>query len=145
MYDETYFDALTFAQRNSRADGIDYALTHLSDGTLVQLDGLLIPSDPSSAAQNIVSQAGFPCVTIPVSLDEWGACFLFSPEKSNLILTITLAGCPFGISLVNTAFSEAKLVRWGSAIDDALGHRRQPPRFFEFDASNIPINNAFSG
>ncbi|KAL8292475.1 hypothetical protein RQP46_001087 [Phenoliferia psychrophenolica] len=124
LYNVTYIEALAFTRRTSRAEGIDYALTHLSDGTSVQLDGLLIPSDPSSAAQNLVSQAGYPCVTIPVSRDPWGV--------------------PFGISLVNTAFSEPKLVKWGSAMDDALGNRRQPPRFLEFNATNIPINGAYT-
>ncbi|KAK4703866.1 amidase, partial [Phenoliferia sp. Uapishka_3] len=123
IYNETYRLALDFVQRNSRADGIDYALTHLSDGTSIQLDGLLIPSDPSSAAQNIISQSGYPCVTMPVAIDPYG--------------------CPFGISLVNTAFSEPSLVRFGSAIYDALGHRRQPPRFFAFNATNVPINHAY--
>lgn len=79
LYNATYYEALAFAQRNSRADGIVYALTHLSDGSQVQLDGLLIPSDPSSAAQNLVSQAGYPTVTIPVAIDPWGE--LLTPQS----------------------------------------------------------------
>ncbi|KAM0745940.1 Glutamyl-tRNA amidotransferase subunit A (Glu-ADT subunit A) [Meredithblackwellia eburnea MCA 4105] len=121
VYSAEYYSALAFAQKNSREDGIDYALNWKG----MKLDGLLVPSDPSSAAQNLISQAGYPCVTIPVGVDEWGV--------------------PFGISLVNTAFSEPILVKYGSAIDDALGHRRVVPTFLEFGATNIPINGAYSG
>jgi len=120
----TYKEALTWCRRTSRVDGIDYALRHeLPDGTFVQLDALLIPSDDNGAGTNIPAQAGYPIVTIPIGIDQWHT--------------------PFGLSFVGTAFSEPTLIKLASAAEDALGNRRVLPTFYEFTATNIPVNWGF--
>ena len=57
--------AKTWCRRTSREDGIDYALKHRRpDGSYVQLDALLLPSDDNSASTNVPAQAGYPIITI---------------------------------------------------------------------------------
>ncbi|KAJ6468310.1 amidase signature domain-containing protein [Mycena sanguinolenta] len=116
----TYKQALTWCRRTSRVDGIDYALNPVIDGKVVHLDALLIPSDDNSAGTNIPAQAGYPIITVPIGIDEWHT--------------------PFGLSFVGTAFSEATLIKLASAAQDALGNRRVKPTFYEYNATNIPVN-----
>ncbi|KAF7317149.1 Amidase family protein [Mycena chlorophos] len=120
----TYKQALTWCRRTSRAEGIDYALNPiLPDGTRVHMDALLIPSDDSSPGTSIPAQAGYPIITVPIGIDAWHT--------------------PFGLSFVGTAFSEPTLIKIASAAQDALGpHRRVRPTFYEFNATNIPVNSA---
>ncbi|KAF7330196.1 Amidase family protein [Mycena venus] len=117
----TYKQALTWCRRTSRAEGIDYALNPvLSDGRVVHLDALLIPSDDRGAGTNIPAQAGYPIITVPIGIDEWHT--------------------PFGLSFVGTAFSEPTLIKLASAAQDAFGNRRVKPTFYEYNATNIPVN-----
>ncbi|KAJ6483814.1 amidase signature domain-containing protein [Mycena vitilis] len=117
----TYKQALTWCRRTSRADGIDYALNPIMpDGRVMRLDALLIPSDDKGAGTNIPAQAGYPIITIPIGIDEWHT--------------------PFGLSFVGTAFSEPTLIKLASAAEDALGNRRVKPTFYEYKATNIPVN-----
>ncbi|KAJ7895099.1 amidase signature domain-containing protein [Mycena leptocephala] len=117
----TYKQALTWCRRTSRAEGIDYALNPvMSDGRIVHLDALLIPSDDNGAGTNIPAQAGYPIITVPIGIDEWNT--------------------PFGLSFVGTAFNEPTLIKLASAAEDALGNRRVKPTFYEYNATNIPVN-----
>jgi len=117
----TYHEALSFCRRTSREEGIDYALHHeLPDGTVVQLDALLTPSDDSGPATSRPAQAGYPIITIPIGIDEWHT--------------------PFGLSFIGTAWSEPTLIRFASAASDALGNRRVKPTFYDFVAENVPVN-----
>ncbi|KAJ7672265.1 amidase family protein [Mycena polygramma] len=117
----TYKQALTWCRRTSRAEGIDYALNPvMPDGRVMRLDALLIPSDDNGAGTNIPAQAGYPIITIPIGIDEWHT--------------------PFGLSFVGTAFSEPTLIKLASAAEDALGNRRVKPTFYEYNATNIPVN-----
>ncbi|KAJ7173969.1 amidase family protein [Mycena crocata] len=117
----TYKQALSWCRRTSRAEGIDYALNPvLPDGRLVHLDALLIPSDDNGAGTNIPAQAGYPIITIPIGIDEWHT--------------------PFGLSFVGTAFSEPTLIKLASAAEEALGNRRVKPTYYEYNATNIPVN-----
>ncbi|KAJ7650854.1 amidase signature domain-containing protein [Roridomyces roridus] len=122
IQNSTYQQALTWCQRTSRAEGIDFALNPiLADGTQVHLDALLIPSDDNGAGTNIPAQAGYPIITVPVGIDDWHT--------------------PFGLSFVGTAFSEPILIKLASAAQDAFGPgRRVKPTFFEYNATNIPVN-----
>ncbi|KAF7327384.1 Amidase family protein [Mycena kentingensis (nom. inval.)] len=118
----TYKQALSWCRRTSRIDGIDYALNPvLPNGHTVHLDALLIPSDDNGPGTSIPAQAGYPIITVPVGFDEWHT--------------------PFGLSFVGTAFSEPILIKLTSAAQDALGaHRRVKPTFYQFNATNIPVN-----
>ncbi|KGO78202.1 Amidase [Penicillium italicum] len=94
VMDETYFQALEFCRRTTREEGIDAALKQGN----VTLDGLLIPPDVAQSVE-IAAQAGYPVITLPAGVSD-------------------VSGMPFGLALVNTAFSEATLIKYASAIED---------------------------
>ncbi|KAI9333761.1 amidase [Zopfochytrium polystomum] len=112
VMDDTYYRALNYSKAAAREQGIDAALRVKGpDGAEIVLDALLVPSDDS---------AGYPLITIPVGIDAWHV--------------------PFGLTLTASAFSEPTLLRLAAAIDAVLGRRRVPPTFYEWNATNIPVN-----
>ncbi|KAJ7215698.1 amidase signature domain-containing protein [Mycena haematopus] len=106
----TYKQALTWCRRTSRVEGIDYALNPVMPRR----------TDDNGAGTSIPAQAGYPIITVPIGIDEWHT--------------------PFGLSFVGTAFSEATLIKLASAAQDAFGNRRVKPTFYEYNATNIPVN-----
>jgi amidase len=119
---ETYWQALEFCHRTTREEGIDAALNHEGE----QLDALLVPPDVAQSYQ-IAAQAGYPVITIPASVHS-------------------LSGMPFGLALIGTAFSEATLVKYASAMEDLMvssGSRFQrsktPPTWDGYLERNIPV------
>ncbi|TKA67189.1 hypothetical protein B0A55_10623, partial [Friedmanniomyces simplex] len=96
IMNQTYWEALAFCQRTTREDGIDAAL--YANGAF--LDALLVPPDVGQSYQ-IAAQAGYPVLTIPASVHS-------------------SSGMPFGLALIGTAFSEATLIKYGSAIEDLM-------------------------
>ncbi|KAJ0275882.1 hypothetical protein COL940_008589 [Colletotrichum noveboracense] len=119
--DEMYNQALEFTQRSTR-DGIDAALTS-TNGT--KLSGLLVPPDVGQSYQ-IAAQAGYPMITLPVGV------------HSN-------SGMGFGLAIMQTAFGEAELVKWGSAIEDLQlttegnPYKRTLPTWSEYLTRHVPI------
>ncbi len=119
--DETYWQALEFCQTKCRR-GIDDALTYNANGTKTKLAGLLVPPQVAQAPQ-IAAQAGYPVITIPAGLDAE-------------------SGMPFGLGIMQTAWGEAELVKWASAIEDlqrTTGFRRQLPRWRGYLERNLPV------
>ncbi|KAE9392638.1 glutamyl-tRNA amidotransferase subunit A [Gymnopus androsaceus JB14] len=124
IMNETYWEALAFCQRTTREDGIDAALAMGPNGT--QLDGLLVPPDVGQTYQ-IAAQAGYPMITVPAG-------------------THSSTGMPFGLGLMQTAFAEAKLVKWASAIEDLqlssdTPYKRTLPKWYGYMQKNIPVLN----
>lgn len=123
IMDETYWQALAFCHRTTREEGIDAAL--FNNGT--QLDALLVPPDVGQTYQ-IAAQAGYPMITLPAG-------------------TSVETGMPYGLALMGTAWSEATLVKWASAIEDlqksseGKGGGRTSPRWLDYTARNVPVNN----
>lgn len=118
--DETYYQALSFIQRSTREDGIDAALANGGR----PLDALLVPPVVAQSYQ-IAAQAGYPVITIPAGVSS-------------------TTGMPFGLALMGTAWSEGKLLKWASAIEDLqlsseTQWRRQRPRWHEYLAKNVPV------
>ncbi|KAN0063032.1 hypothetical protein ACQY0O_004195 [Thecaphora frezii] len=116
----TYWSALNFCRRASREDGIDAALNY--NGT--QLDALLVPTEVAQAPQ-VAAQAGYPIINLPAGV---------TPES----------GMPFGLGLMNTAFSEATLIKYASAIEDlqissGTKQKRQLPTWRGYKTRNIPV------
>ncbi|KAK1961659.1 amidase [Colletotrichum sublineola] len=119
--DETYHQAVEFTQTSTR-NGINDALT-LTDGS--RLAGLLVPPDVGQTYQ-IAAQAGYPMITLPVSVRSTD-------------------GMGFGLAIMQTAYGEAELVKWGSAIEDVQlttegnPYKRTLPRWHEYLTRNVPV------
>ncbi|KAK2776734.1 hypothetical protein FQN52_003302 [Onygenales sp. PD_12] len=113
IMDDTYHHALEYIRRKSREEGIDAAL-RMPDGS--HLDGLLVPiqADSGLSAQ-VAAKAGYPMITIPTCVGD--------------------DDVPFGIGIIQTARREDLLIKYGSAIEDAVGARSKPS-FRNIDASN---------
>ncbi|KAL8997133.1 MAG: hypothetical protein Q9169_003516 [Polycauliona sp. 2 TL-2023] len=123
VMNDTYWQALHFCQTRTR-HGIDQALHHPHP---MQLDALLVPPDVAQTTQ-IAAQAGYPMATIPA-----GKAGVHS-----------ISGMPFGLALMGTAFGEAELVRWASAIEDlqlasGYGGRRARARWLGLGVDNVPV------
>ena len=119
---DVYHQALSFIQRSSREQGIDAALAN--NGR--RLDALLVPSDVAQSYQ-IAAQAGYPMITVPAGV---------RPST----------GIPFGLALMGTAWSEAELLRWASAIEDVQSNTygasgRALPRWYGYLERDVPVRN----
>lgn len=124
VQDETYFQALEFCKNMSREQGIDAALAMGPNGQ--KLDALLVPPDVGQTYQ-VAAQAGYPMITLPAGVHS-------------------STGMPFGFALMQTAWREEALVKWGSAIEDlqfASGtqHKRTLPKWHGYLEKNIPVLN----
>jgi amidase len=122
IMDETYYQALAFTQRSTREEGIDAALAN--NGR--PLDALLVPSDVGQTYQ-IAAQAGYPMITLPAGVHS-------------------ATGMPFGLGLMGTAWSEAELIKWASAIEDVqlsggTEGKRTLPRWYGYLERNVPVRN----
>lgn len=122
VQDSTYQQALDHIHKQTRENGIDAALHYVdSDGKSSQLDALLM-CDRRGVGQQYAAQAGYPIIIIPIGVD------------SN--------GMPVGLSLHHTAWKEAELVKWASAIEHLWNERngwRATPTYRNHLAKNIPI------
>jgi amidase len=112
LTEKTYLDALANNQRYSREEGIDKIMREL------KLDALIAPTSGPAWLTDLVNGdsgsgsftspaavAGYPHVTVPVGF---------------------IAGLPVGISFVGGAFSDATLIRYAYAYEQASRHRRAP-------------------
>ncbi|KAL8865931.1 MAG: hypothetical protein Q9174_006602, partial [Haloplaca sp. 1 TL-2023] len=124
--DETYHAALKHIQHQCCERGIDAALMHKpADGQAIEFDALLL-CDRKGGGQQIAAQAGYPIVTIPIGLGE--------------------NGFPVGLSLQHTAWQEARLVKWASAIEDLVRHEwggRATPGDEEITVDMLPVIDVF--
>jgi amidase len=112
--EERYVKALEYIRRKSREEGIDAAL--ICEGG--NLDGLLVPLQADrGVAWSVAAKAGYPMISIPVGIDG--------------------EGIPFGVGIIQSAWNEHLLVKYGSAIED-LARGRTLPTFMNFDAQNHP-------
>ena len=120
--DVTYHSALSHITRQTRDQGIDAALCHKdSEDKTTQLDALLF-CDRRGVGQQYAAQAGYPIICIPIGLD------------SN--------GMPISLSLQHSAWNEAELIKWASAIEHLWNGKngwRATPTFRNPLAKNIPI------
>ncbi|KAK9796922.1 putative Amidase [Seiridium cardinale] len=120
IQNETYWQALEYTQTSTR-NGIDYALNY--NGT--KLAGLLVPPEVGQTYQ-VAAQAGYPMITLPAGI-------------------FSATGMPFGLAIMQTAWAEAELVKWGSAIEDlqlksGTQYKRTLPKWHNYLAKNIPVD-----
>ena len=118
-----YQDSLAKARRVIRDEGIDRALTeHKLDALIAPTGGPawlidLVNGDSHSAGfTSPAAVAGYPHITLPMG---------------------EIAGLPVGLSFVGTAWSEATLLKYAFAYEQATHHRRAPTfaRTASFDFS----------
>ena len=124
IMDATYHEALAFCQQSTRENGIDAALKY--DGGI--LDALLVPTDVAQSCQT-AAQAGYPVLTLPAGVHS-------------------SSGMPYGFGLMGTAFSEATLIKYASAIEDlqmSRGIKRPMPKWLGYTEKNIPVINQYPG
>jgi len=118
----TYHAALDHIRRQTRENGIDAALSYTTpSGETIQLDALIF-CDRRGVGQQYAAQAGYPIICIPIRLDD--------------------SDMPVSLSLQHTAWSEAKLVKWASAIEDLWNREtgwRATPKFRNLGSKNIPV------
>ncbi|KAI5249007.1 amidase [Aureobasidium subglaciale] len=117
-----YYSALHHMRKQCRENGIDAALSPTINGKKTSLDALLF-CDVRGAGQQIAAQA---LITIPIGLD---------PD-----------GIPIGLNLQHTAWQEATLIYWASAIEDLVHAElgpRNPPRYQHYLAKNVPVENEY--
>lgn len=123
LHDKTYHAALKHIRSQTRENGIDSALSYTDPGTgeKAELDALLF-CDRRGIGQEYAAQAGYPIICIPVGLDD--------------------EGLPVSLSLQHSAWREAELVKWASAIEDLWNRKsgwRPTPGFRNLQAKNIPV------
>lgn len=125
---DVYWAAKAHCQYQGRDNGIDAALHYIDPLTLkeITLDGLLF-CDIKMAGQCIAAQAGYPIISVPAGVD---------PD-----------GIPVSVSVQHSAWEEARLVKWASAIEDLIAHRRgrgrETPRYRNHLAKTIPAEYAW--
>ncbi len=111
--DDIRLKALEYIRKKSREEGIDAALRFGQKS----LDGLLVPLQADKGvACSLAAKAGYPMITVPVGVND--------------------AGVPFGIGIIQTAWKEHLLVKYGSAIESLVGGRKQP-QFLNLEADNF--------
>jgi len=108
----------SYTRRKCRVAGIDGASQQ--EG-LRPFDALLL-CDGKAVGQQVAAEAGYPIICIPIGVDE--------------------EGLPVSLSIQHSAWMEAELVKWASAIEDAVRTEnpwRPLPQYRNATAKNIPI------
>jgi len=121
--DETYYAALSHIRKQCRQNGIDAALRYQEprEGVVSRLDALLF-CDVKGSGQQIAAQAGYPIISVPVGLD---------PD-----------GMPVSLTLQHTAWCEAEIIKWASAVEDLIrgDGERDAPKYKNHLAKNCPVD-----
>ncbi|MEP6739575.1 MAG: amidase [Caldimonas sp.] len=117
---QEYRDSLAECVKGARTDGLDHALqTHRLDGVIAPTGGLAWLIDPvngdhsGASFSSPAAVAGYPHLTVPAGF---------------------VRGLPLGLSFVGPAWSEARLLAFGHAFEQATKHRRPP----EFRKRSVP-------
>ncbi len=109
-----YIKALTTCRTRSRAGGIDAVMTRLRLDAIVAPTGspawitdLLNGDHFLGASSTPAAVAGYPSITVPAGFTH---------------------GLPVGITFIGRAWSEARLIQYAYAYEQAT-HHRKPPQF----------------
>ncbi|KAI0061127.1 amidase signature enzyme [Artomyces pyxidatus] len=116
--DAAYLTALSESQELGRRRGIDAVLEEYG------LDAILLPTDgkssPGCATSTPAAIAGYPIVTVPLG---------FQPDSRVADAATPIIkdgpGLPFGLAFVGTAWSDAQLLRYAYAFEQATRTRRR--------------------
>ncbi|KAE9566929.1 hypothetical protein CGMCC3_g16923 [Colletotrichum fructicola] len=127
MGDE-FWKAFGWGRRTAR-EVIDGGHAYILDnGTVIELDGLLVPNDPSgghdNACASIPSYAGYPVASVPIGQSGYGAAF--------------------GICIYGRQYSEARLIRVASAMED-LFRWTSTPEYHNYETAEGPWDAPWPG
>ncbi|KAL4955795.1 amidase signature domain-containing protein [Aspergillus filifer] len=100
----------------------------LENGTVVELDGLLVPNGRGGGYDNgcasVPSYAGYPIAAVPTGLDAWST--------------------PFGMCVYGRQYGEAQLVKVASAMED-LFQWNEKPGWFNYETAKGPWDQTWPG
>lgn len=112
LTDAAYKKALETCRRYSRKEGLDAVLAeHKLDALIAPTGGpawlidLVNGDAPSGGSSSLAAVSGYPSITVPA-----GSAF----------------GLPFGLSFIGPAWSEAKLIKYAYAFEQATKVRKVP-------------------
>lgn len=98
------------------------------NGTLVELDGLLMPNgrngNRGNACAPLPSYAGYPVAAVPIGKDAYET--------------------PFGLGIYGKMYGEAKLVKVASAMED-LFQWNEMPMYYNYDTAEGPWDLMYPG
>lgn len=115
--------------RGTAQKAIDSSYAHvLEDGTVVELDGLLVPSNMNGGHDNgcasIPSYAGYPVAALPVGQGGWDL--------------------PLGLCVYGRRFGEARLLKVASAMED-LFQWKATPKWHNYETAEGPWDAPWPG
>ncbi|KAK0614877.1 amidase [Bombardia bombarda] len=114
-----------------RDDTYYQALKFTQSSTRNGIDDALNWNGTKLSGLLVAAQAGYPMITLPAGVHS-------------------ATGMPFGLAIMQTAYGEAELVRWGSAIEDLqlksnTPYKRSLPKWHSYLSRNIPLLNIYEG
>lgn len=125
---DVFWKAFNWGRQTARSviDGGHAYVTE--NGTVVELDGLLVPNSAAGGQDNacasIPSYAGYPIASVPIGQSGYSV--------------------PTGICIYGRQYSEAKLVRVASAMED-LFQWNAKPKFHNWETAEGPWEAAWPG
>lgn len=125
---DTFWKAFGWGRRIAR-EAIDFGYAYtLENGTVIELDALILPNNPNGGFDNgcssIPSYAGYPIATVPIGQSPWGV--------------------PIGFCIHGREFGEAKLVSVASAIEDTF-RWNATPEWYNYETAEGPWDGPWPG
>ncbi|KAL4899237.1 amidase signature domain-containing protein [Aspergillus multicolor] len=115
--------------RFTARDAIDSAHSYvLPNGTVIELDGLLVPNGrdggQGNACASVPSYAGYPVATVPIGQDNYST--------------------PYGLCIYGRQYGEPKLVEVASAMEDLFRWNARPG-WFNYGTAEGPWDDPWPG
>ncbi|CAG9982978.1 unnamed protein product [Clonostachys byssicola] len=124
----TFWKAFGWGRRIAR-QAIDFGHTHaFENGTVIELDALLLPNNPNGGFDNgcasVPSYAGYPVASVPIGQSKWGM--------------------PIGFCIHGREYSEAKLIKVASALEN-LFRWNAVPQWHNYKTAEGPWDAPWPG
>ncbi|WVQ84114.1 hypothetical protein IAT38_006259 [Cryptococcus sp. DSM 104549] len=128
ILNDTFWTAMDFTRRTARA-AIDQGHTIIEkNGTVIQLDALLIPSQNAGGGDNpcasMPAYAGHPAMSVPLGQNDWDV--------------------PAAMCLWGREYGEAKLIRAAAAME-AVWQWKATPMWHNYETASGPWETPYPG